>query len=99
NAFACNWWSIAGTVRDTNGAAINGYRVRVTGDAVNEAVFSGASQAFGDGGFELALVGTPQEATFTVQLFSPQDAPLSAAIEVQARADCDANVAIVNFVQ
>lgn len=99
NDLGCNWWSIAGTVRDTAGAALNGYRIRVTGTDFNEAVFSGASQSFGAGGFELPLAGTPREENFTVQLFSAQDAPLSEALSISTRADCDANVTIVNFVQ
>lgn len=99
NDLGCNWWSIAGTVRDTSGAALNGFRIRVTGTDLNEAVFSGASQAFGAGGYELPLVGAPREEDFTVQLFSAQDAPLSEAFSLRTRADCDANVAIVNFQQ
>ena len=99
NDLGCNWWSIAGTVTDRDGEALNGYRVRVTGDGVNETVFSGTILAFGAGGFELPLVGTPQAAEFTVQLFSPQDAPLSPPITITTQADCDANVAIINFVQ
>jgi hypothetical protein len=99
NDLGCNWWSIAGTVTDNAGAALNGYRIRVSGLGLNESVFSGASQSFGAGGFELPLVGTPGEETFTVQLFSAQDAPLSELINVTTRADCDANVTIVNFIQ
>jgi hypothetical protein len=99
NDLGCNWWSIAGTVRDSSGAALNGYRIRVSGAGLNESVFSGASQGFGAGGFELPLVGAPGEEDFTVQLFSAQDAPLSELINVTTRADCDANVTIVNFVQ
>jgi hypothetical protein len=99
NDLGCNWWSIAGTVSDMDGQAVNGYRVKVTGDGVDETVFSGTILTFGAGGFELPLVGTPQVAEFTVQLFSPQDAPLSPPITVTTQADCNANVAIVNFVQ
>jgi hypothetical protein len=99
NDLGCNWWSIAGTVADKDGAALNGYRVRVTGDGVNETVFSGTILTFGAGGFELPLIGTPQTAEFSVQLFSPQDAPLSPPVLVTTQADCAANVAIINFVQ
>ena len=99
NGLGCNWWSIAGTVTEADGTAIDGHRIQVTGDGFDESVFSGTIQAFGPGGFELSFVGTPQVAEFTVQLFSPQDAPLSQPITVTTRADCDANVAIVNFVQ
>lgn len=99
NELGCNWWSIAGTVTDLNGNPLSGYRVRITGEDVTEAVFSGASQAFGEGGYELPLIGTPREAAFVVQLFSAQDAPLSEEIFVSTRADCDRNVTLVNFVQ
>lgn len=99
NDLGCNWWSIAGTVTDSSGVALDGYRIRVVGEGVRESVFSGTILTFGAGGFELPLVGTPQVAEFTVQLFSPQDAPLSPPVTVTTRADCDANVAIVNFVQ
>lgn len=99
NELGCNWWSIAGRVLDFNANPISGYRIRVIGEDVNETVFSGASQAFGDGGYELPLIGTPREAAFTVQLFSPQDAPLSVEIPVSTRADCDSNVMILSFIQ
>lgn len=99
NELGCNWWSIAGRVLDFNANPISGYRIRVIGEDVDEAVFSGVSQAFGDGGYELPLIGTPREAAFTVQLFSPQDAPLSEEISVSTRADCDSNVTILSFIQ
>jgi hypothetical protein len=99
NDLGCEWWSIAGTVTGQNGAALDGYRVRVTGDGINETVFSGTIMTFGPGGFELPLIGTPQQAEFIVQLFSPQDAPLSQPVPVTTQASCDANVAIINFVQ
>lgn len=99
NSLGCNWWSIAGAVTDQTGSALNGYRIRVTGDGVDETVFSGAAITFGAGGFELPLIGTPQASTFDIQLFSPQDAPLSEAFSITTRADCDGNVTIVNFIQ
>ena len=99
NELGCNWWSIAGTVTDFNGEPLSGYRIRIIGEELTEAVFSGASQAFGEGGYELPLIGTPREAAFVVQLFSAQDAPLSEEVFVSTRADCDGNVTLVNFVQ
>lgn len=97
NDYACNWWSIAGTVLDKDGNALNGYRIRVQGDDLSESVFSGTSQAFGAGGFELPLIGTPSAETFVVQLLSVQGTPLSAEVIVITKADCDANVTIINF--
>jgi hypothetical protein len=99
NDMVCNWWSIAGTVIDSNNAALNGYRIRVIGNEFEETVFSGASQTFGAGGFEFPLSGTAQEANFTIQLFSPQEIALSEVIPLTTRADCEGNVSFINFVQ
>ncbi len=99
NELGCNWWSIAGTVSDFDNNPISGYRISVTGNGIDETVFSGASQAFGAGGYELPLVGTPQEALFTVQLLTAQDVPLSDEISVTTRSDCDGNVTVINFIQ
>jgi hypothetical protein len=99
NDFGCSWWSIAGTVTDLSGQGLTGYRIRITGEGINETVFSGAALTFGPGGYELPLIGSPQIATFSVQLFSVQDVALTEAVTIQTRSDCEGNVALVNFVQ
>src|SRR5690242_19459950 len=43
NDKGCNWASIAGTVTDDKGTALDGYRVHVKGNGVDETVFSGAT--------------------------------------------------------
>jgi hypothetical protein len=97
NGRACEWASIAGVVTGKDGSALNGYRVRFIADAFDETVFSGASLTYGAGGFELPLGNAPVQKIYQVQLFSPQGAPLSVPNEVQTQANCDQNVAIVNF--
>lgn len=99
NDLGCNWWSIAGTITASDGSALDGYRVRIIGAGVDEVVFSGAALSIGAGGYELPLIGAPQEADFVVQLFSPQEAPLSEPITVTTRPGCDGNVTVVNFLQ
>ena len=99
NDKACNWSSIAGTVTDGKGTALDGYRVRIKGNGIDETVFSGATQTFGAGGFELFLNGTPQAQTYTVQLSDPQSHPLSDEYTVATKASCDQNVAVLQFVQ
>ena len=99
NAKGCNWSSIAGTVTDDKGTALDGYRVRIKGNGVDETVFSGATLTFGAGGFELFLNGTPQSQTYTVQLSDPQSHPLSAEYTVMTKTSCDQNVAVLQFVQ
>ncbi len=97
NDQGCNWSSIAGTVTDASGTALNGYGVHVTGAGVDSTVFSGAALTFGAGGFELFLNGTPQANTYTVQLVSPQGTPVSDTFSVSTQASCDQNVAILTF--
>ncbi len=99
NEKGCNWSSIAGTVTDRQGEALDGYRIRVTGNGLNETVFSGAALTFGAGGFELFLNGTPQAQTYTVQLLDPQSQPLSPTYSVATKESCNQNVAVLQFVQ
>jgi hypothetical protein len=100
NGQACNWSSIAGSVTDSKGAALDGYRILITDVKGDEkTVFSGSAQTFGPGGFELFLNGTPLEAQYSVQLLTPQGAPASEPYTVTTRSDCQSNVAILSFVQ
>jgi len=99
NEKGCNWSSIAGTVTDSQGGALDRYRIHVTGNNLNETVFSGAALTFGEGGFELFLNGTPQAQTYTVQLLDPQSKPLSPAYSVATKESCDQNVAVLQFIQ
>lgn len=94
----CNWSSIAGTVTDANGTPVNGYRIHIFGDGVNETVFSGVALTFGQGGFELFLNGTPQEKTYSVQLENAQGIAASPVYTITTRSGCDQNVAVLNFV-
>lgn len=98
NTEGCNWSSIAGTVTNSTGTALDGYRIRISGNGLDETVFSGAALTFGAGGFELFINGTAQEQTFTVQLLDPQREPLSPEYNVTTRAGCDENVAVLSFV-
>jgi hypothetical protein len=102
NSDGCNWSSVAGTVVDLGGQPLNGYRIRVTSPedtTLDESVFSGSTLTFGAGGFELPLSGAPQEMTLIVRLSDAAGAPISDEYTVVTRASCDANVAVVNFVQ
>lgn len=99
NNFGCAWWSVAGSVTFADGNPAPGYRVRVTLSDTTETVFTGSAPRFGAGGFELPLPGQPRAATITVQLFSPSNEIRSEPITVSTQPACDANVAILNFVQ
>ena len=99
NALGCDWWSIGGQVLSAEGEPLSGYRVHVRGADVDETVFSGSAAGFGAGGYEFALTGTPQEATFAVELLAEDGRPLSDEILITTNPACDQNVVIIDFVQ
>ena len=99
NGRECNWASIAGSVTNSSNEPLPGFGVRISGDSVSATVFSGTNNTFGEGGYEINLGGAPMIDTFVVQLVTTGGAPLSSALEVTTRDDCNQNVAIVNFVQ
>lgn len=97
NGLGCAWGSIAGSVTARDGSPLNGYRIRIVGNGLDEVAFSGAALTFGPGGYEMPLGSVPQAQEYTVQLLSPQSAPLSPAYPVTTQATCEQNVAVVNF--
>lgn len=98
NEMGCNWSSIAGAVSDIQGNGLGGYRIHISGNGLNETIFSGTADTFGAGGFEFPLLDITPESNFIVQLFNPQNIQLSEAISVSPHAECDANVVFINFV-
>ncbi len=99
NGLGCKWGSIAGSITARDGSPLDGYRVRMIGNGLDEVTFSGAAVTFGPGGYEMPLGSVPQTADYTVQLFSPQGAPLSPAYPLTTQAACEQNVAVLNFHQ
>lgn len=99
NDRGCDWASIGGLVTATDGTAMNGYRVQITGDELDETIFTGTAPAFGDGGYEVTLGDTPIAERYIVQLLDRQGDAVAPPVEVFTRETCDANVAIVNFVE
>jgi hypothetical protein len=99
NESGCDWASIAGSVTDLVSAPLDGYAIHITGDNLDETVYSGSVQSFGPGAFELFLNGAPQVGTYTIQLLSPQGVPLSETYTITTRATCEENVAVVSFLQ
>ncbi|MGB1285094.1 MAG: hypothetical protein ACPG7F_01060 [Aggregatilineales bacterium] len=99
NQQGCEWGAIAGTVRAQDSSPIDGFRVQVTGDGIQDTVFSGSTRTFGEGGFELPLGNVPIAGAYTVQLFTPQGAPVSDVYTVITSDRCEQNIAIINFIQ
>lgn len=95
----CNWASIAGSVTDLQGQALNGYGIHIIGEGIDEMIASGSSPGYGPGGFEWPLGTTARDAQYTVQLIDPTGTPLSDAYKISTRSDCQYNIAAVRFVQ
>jgi hypothetical protein len=94
----CRWSSIAGAVVTFEGAAVNGYSVRVVGEGIDQTVASGSAPGMGSGGFEVQVGAEARVGTYTVQLSDPSGTPVSAPVLVTTRADCAQNIARVIFV-
>lgn len=103
NDAGCNWLSIGGTVTDTDGQPLTGYRVQIVGDNFNQTAVTGATVTFGQGGYEVVLDNRPRRAEYAVQLLTSEGIPISQVYYVETSDRCTAdsgeNVAVVNFVQ
>lgn len=96
---SCRWASIAGTVVNLEGLPISGLAVRVQGEGIDEIRFTGTALQYGLGGYEVFLNGTPLEGQYTIRLLSHTGVPISDELVVATVAECEQNVAVVNFVQ
>jgi hypothetical protein len=95
----CNWSSIAGTVADATGQALNDYQIRILGETINETVISGTAPGYGPGGFELQVDNEAFDAEFAVQLLDPAGTPVSDVITTTTSSRCDWNISVLRFVQ
>jgi hypothetical protein len=95
----CAWQSVAGTVTDVNGAALNEYRVRVLGDGIDATTTSGSATGYGPGGFEVQLGSEAREGQVAVQLLDPAGQPVSDTVNVPISARCDWNISVLRFQQ
>lgn len=96
---ACRWSSIAGTVSDVSGQALNDYQIRILGEGVDETIISGSASGYGPGGFELQLGNEALDAEFAVQLLDPTGSPVSDVLTVVTSSRCDWNISVLRFVQ
>jgi hypothetical protein len=98
-AQGCDWLGAAGQVFDMDGEPLSGLRVRVWGPGVDEVALSGSSTERGPAGWEVQIATRTQAATYTAQLLSSRDEPLSAPFAFQTEDACDANLLVIDFVQ
>jgi len=95
----CNWSSIAGSVMNYDGSALNGYGVHVVGEGVDVTVATGSSSGFGPGGFEVPLGNVARRAQYIAQLLDEQGQPVSPVYTVETSDDCTLNIAALRFVE
>lgn len=95
----CNWSSIAGSVMNYDGSALNGYGVHVVGEGVDVTVATGSASGFGPGGFEVPLGNVARRAQYIAQLLDEQGRPVSPVYTVETSDDCTLNIAALRFVE
>ena len=95
----CRWSSIAGSVRDANGNAINGYGVRIVGEAIDQTIATGSSFGTGPGGFELQIGTVAADAEYVAQLLDEMGSPISPVYTVETRSNCAENITALNFIE
>ncbi|HEY5571569.1 MAG TPA: hypothetical protein VIK64_01025 [Anaerolineales bacterium] len=101
----CNYLGIAGQIFDRDGLPAKMLVVEAGGVLQGTDLFalslSGITQNFGPGGFEIILSDHVIESNDSVwvQVYDLQGLPLSERVFVDTLADCQRNLALVNFVE
>ncbi len=104
-AKGCAWQGVAGQVLRSNGEAITGIVVVVTGQLAGVKLdlvgLTGNQTTYGPGGYEIVLGNNPASSTKTVfiQLFDTKGAALSEPYAFDTYATCSKNLAIIIFQQ
>ncbi|MFW5748406.1 MAG: hypothetical protein ACOCYT_02200 [Chloroflexota bacterium] len=101
NVAGCAWQSVAGSVMQMNGQPVTQqFRVRVFNDSIEQITLTGTN-SFYDGatGWEAQVSNVINAQTYFVRLETLAGTPISENIPVTFPQDCNANVAIVRFIQ
>lgn len=99
----CNWQGIAGQVFNASGVPVSNLVIKAggtwNGAAVNLLGMTGASTAYGEGGYELVLGSKAVNSTNTVwvQVYDLASKPLTDKVYLSTYADCTKNLTIANF--
>jgi hypothetical protein len=101
NNAGCNWQGMAGQAFNLSGQPILGLLVHLEGGGLNYDTLTGSKPEYGTGGYELFISNTPQTTTNTyrIQLRTGAGQPLSDSYVIPTFADCNKNLALVNFAQ
>ncbi len=98
----CNWSGIGGQVFDQNGSPMTGLMVKVSGTLEGRQVlfyvYTGSSQHFGPGGYDLKVSDHPiPSLTLNLQLLDAAGVPLSKSFVVPTYDACQQNLLVVNL--
>ncbi len=104
NTAGCAWQGIGGQVFGLAGEPLTGLQVRVSGGGLGEGgagviVRTGSNTLYGPSGWEQFVAGQTNNATYFVELLSPQGTVISPTVQVTFPNNCAQNLALVNFVQ
>lgn len=107
NSAQCAWQGVGGQVINLNGTPFVGnVFVRVFNNNFSDRVPIGSNSLYGspgpngeNSGWEVRVENSINSQLYFVQLESPNGAVISETVQVQFRSSCDANAAIVVFVQ
>ncbi|MFZ4816256.1 MAG: hypothetical protein ACOYL5_17105, partial [Phototrophicaceae bacterium] len=97
NGSACNYTGVGGQVLDFVGEGVSNALIRVTGTNLDRTTTSGFADAYGAGGFELALQPTATSGSYTIQLTDAEGNPLSAEGSLIFDETCRGRVGLVVF--
>lgn len=99
----CNWMGIGGQAFDISGNPVPALVIEVGGslgsDTISQYVLSGATSAFGPGGFGVQLANKPvaSDGSLWVQLFDISARPLTERFYFTTYPDCERNLILINF--
>ena len=106
----CNWLGVGGQIFNQEGVVQKNIIIKVGGELAGSPLVEEMTMplaepdvdiAYGPGGYELTLAGTPVESdsTLWIQLFSLEGEPLSDQIYLITYDDCQKNLLLVNFME
>jgi hypothetical protein len=100
NTAGCAWQGIGGNVLGMDGQeTTRQYQVRVFGSGIERTVITGSNSLYGLSGWEVPVANAATSSSYFVRLESAAGVQLSADIPVIFPGDCNANSAIVRFIQ
>lgn len=99
SASGCDWVGIAGRVAAEQDTQAMTVRVRSQDSDFSASATPGSAPDYGPGGFEIQVGEAPQLMPYTIQLFGPDEAPLSEEFLVVTSDQCEQNLVIVTFME